>query len=275
VEQAGGSIQLQQPQHPKQQSLNSSSEHLDAHPQQHQHQQQSLGQLSAKDGVSAIHAFMSFLLSLTHADEDGRVILEPPAPHTPATTQQAPQQQAPGAAATAVPARTVSSVSSNRSSSGQLARGGQLRYVLLNAARHFGQLLASARSVLLVSGTLAPIEGLAAQLFPNVAPQRIRHFECAHVVPPEQLLTVSIGRGPSGRALNLKHEARGEAGVMQELGQLLVNLCAVVLQGLVVFVPSFGYLEQLVGQWQASGLWARLNSRKPVFRCAVCVSVYL
>jgi chromosome transmission fidelity protein 1 len=215
-----------------------------------QQQQHSLGRLSAKDGVSAIHSFTAFLLSLTHADADGRIIIEPPA--------------APSAAAAAQQGAAAAVGSSG--SADQASRGGQLRYVLLNAARHFGQLLASARSVLLVSGTLAPIEGLQAQLFPEVAPERVRHFECGHVVPAEQLLAVSVGRGPSGKALNLKHEARGDVGLMSELGQLLANLCAVVPEGLVVFVPSFGYLEQLTQHWRASGMWERLAQRKQVFR---------
>ena len=138
--------------------------------------------------------------------------------------------------------------------------------MLLNAARHFGKLLASARSVLLVSGTLAPVEGLAAQLFPDAGPGRVRHFECGHVVPPQQLLALAVGRGPSGRALDLRHEARGEGGVKAELGQLLVNLCGVVPAGLVVFVPSFSYLEQLSQAWRETGVWDRLAQRKKVFR---------
>lgn len=141
-----------------------------------------------------------------------------------------------------------------------------MRYVLLNAARHFGRLLASARSVLLVSGTLAPVEGLRAQLFPDLPPERLRHFECGHVVPPDQLLAVCVGAGPSGKALNLRHESRGDGAVIDELGQLLLNLAAVVPEGLVVFAPSFGYLEALAGRWQGSGLLARLQQRKQLFR---------
>lgn len=267
VDKAGGSIQLQQ-RHthhsvssmqvdtalPDSSSWQQGQQDQGQHKQQQQQQpsSSSLGQLSSKDGVSAIHAFVSFLLSLTHADADGRVIVDPAAaPQVAASTT---------AAAADSPAATAAAQQQQPG-----ARGGQLRYVLLNAAGHFGKLLASARSVLLVSGTLAPIEGLQAQLFPDAAPERVRHFECGHVVPREQLLTVSIGRGPSGRALNLKHESRGDVGMMGELGQLLLNLCGVVPEGLVVFVPSFGYLQQLSSAWRASGLWERLAQRKQVF----------
>jgi chromosome transmission fidelity protein 1 len=251
VAKAGGSIQLQQHPHPggkPSATAQPADDDTSQQPLQQQQQQQSLGHLSAKDGVSAIHSFISFILSLTHADADGRIIVEPAAAH--------PTPTAAAAAAAA----------GDSSRPEQAVKGGQLRYVLLNAAGHFGKLLASARSVLLVSGTLSPIHGLQAQLFPDVAPDRVRHFECGHVVPQEQLLAVSIGRGPSGRALNLKHGGRGDAAVMAELGQLLVNLCGVVPEGLVVFVPSFGYLEQLSQHWRASGLWERLSQRKQVFR---------
>jgi chromosome transmission fidelity protein 1 len=217
-----------------------------------QQQQQQLGQLSPRDGVSAIHSFIAFLLSLTNTDADGRVIIEPAA--------------AAAAVAALPPTPSGSTGDQEPSAAAQAARGGRMRYVLLNAARHFGRLLSSARSVLLVSGTLAPIDGLRAQLFPDLHPERLRHFECGHVVPADHLLAVSIGSGPSGKALNLRHDSRGDNALIDELGQLLLNLACVVPEGLVVFAPSFGYLEQLLARWQGSGLLARLQQRKQLFR---------
>ncbi|WIA09167.1 hypothetical protein OEZ85_008578 [Tetradesmus obliquus] len=266
VGQAAGSVELQQnkkqqqqqQQQQKQQASEVTNAEADAGPQsqqqQQQQQQQQLGQLSARDGVSAIHSFVSFLLSLTSTDADGRVIIEPAAATPPA------------AAAAAAIGDSTREADLSSSAAAQPARGGRMRYVLLNAARHFGRLLASARSVLLVSGTLAPVEGLRAQLFPDLLPERLRHFECGHVVPPDQLLAVCVGAGPSGKALNLRHESRGDGAVIDELGQLLLNLAAVVPEGLVVFAPSFGYLEALAGRWQGSGLLARLQQRKQLFR---------
>ena len=259
VAKAGGSIELQkqtsQAGKPPSSAATASSGQNQQQQQQQQQQPHGLGHLSAKDGVSATHSFVSFLLSLTHADADGRILIQPSQPHTPPTA---------GATAGAATAAAAGTGDSTRDAA---SKGGQLRYVLLNAAHHFGKLLSSARSVLLVSGTLAPVEGLAAQLFPDIEPTRVKHFECGHVVPPQQLLTVSIGRGPSGRVLDLRHEARSAGSMKGELGQLLVNLCGVVPEGLVVFVPSFGYLEQLREAWKESGVWERLAQRKKVFRC--------
>ena len=61
----------------------------------------------------------------------------------------------------------------------------------------FLQVLAPAQSVILASGTLAPIASLQQQLFPHVPPERMRIFSCGHVVlhnahPPLQLSSSSI-----------------------------------------------------------------------------------
>jgi chromosome transmission fidelity protein 1 len=226
--------------------------------QQQQAQQPFVAASSAQDGVAAIHSFIAFLLSLTNADADGRIVIEPAA--APAAAAAA------AAVAAAAAGRSDASHSATADRGSSSVRGGRLRYVLLNAARHFGRVVSAARSVLLVSGTLAPLEGLQAQLFPDLEAPRIRHFECGHVVPAEQLLAVSIGCGPSGRALDLRHEFRSEVGVIDELGQLLLNLCAVVPEGLVVFVPSFAYLELLDSRWSSSGLLVRLAQRKQLFK---------
>lgn len=250
VARAGGKVELQ----PTQQAAaaaTTAGQDTDAasSPLQQRQQQQQLGHLSAQDGMSAIHSFMSFLLSLTNLDEDGRVIIEPTAAAAAAGGELKAGSDAAGVAAVTTG-----------------GRGSRLRYILLNAARHFGRLLSDARSVLLVSGTLAPVDGLRAQLFPDVDAHRLRHFECGHVVPASQLLALSVGTGPSGKALNLRHDSRGDQALTDELGQLLLNLAAVVPEGLVVFVPSFGYMEQLLARWQTSGLLGRLQQRKQVFR---------
>jgi hypothetical protein len=93
-----------------------------------------------RDGTAALHCFASFLGALTNRDADGRIIIEPAnaqagqPPPLPQQKQQLQQQPA------------------GSSSSDGMPRSGQLRFVLLNSASQFGGLLASARSVVLVSG---------------------------------------------------------------------------------------------------------------------------
>ena len=44
------------------------------------------------------------------------------------------------------------------------------------------QVLSPAHAVVLASGTLAPVASLQQQLFPGLAPARLHHFSCGHVV---------------------------------------------------------------------------------------------
>jgi chromosome transmission fidelity protein 1 len=244
------------------------------------------------------------MTALTNWDADGRIIIEPAANKPPAgqrsQQQQQRQQQVAGAGPAAsaageagedevdlplaaaddldalgvssvggVPASAAAGAGPGAGSAGggsQPPRSGRYSFVLLNAARHFQQVLSAARSVVLVSGTLAPVHSLRAQLLPSVAPERVTHFECGHVIAQDQLLALSIGTGPSGRPLDLRHSNRGKVELMNDAGAVLLNLAGVVPGGMVVFVGSFAYLEQLWGRWEHTGLLQRLGKKKTVFR---------
>ena len=53
---------------------------------------------------------------------------------------------------------------------------------------------------------------------------------------------------------------------MDELGRLLSNICRVVPEGVVVFLPSFAFEQQLVQHWTTTGLWMQLQQHKKVRR---------
>jgi chromosome transmission fidelity protein 1 len=200
-------------------------------------------------GLAALHALISFMGALTNTDGDGRIIVEPAG------------ASGGGGAGGAGPAAAAGGGGGGDAAD----RGGRLRFVLLNAARHFGRLLSGARAVVLASGTLSPVESLRAQLFQHEPPSRIRHFECGHVVPADQLLAVAVGRGPGGGPLDFRHASRGRECTLDEAGGLLLNLAALVPAGMVAFAPSFAYLDQLAARWRDTGLMARLEARKAVF----------
>ena len=69
--------------------------------------------------------------------------------------------------------------------SGGGSAGGSLKFVLLNAAAHFGAVVSAAHAVVLASGTLSPLESVL-HLFPGVPPHRLHRFACGHVVGQER-----------------------------------------------------------------------------------------
>ncbi|EDW07713.1 regulator of telomere elongation helicase 1 homolog [Drosophila mojavensis] len=117
------------------------------------------------------------------------------------------------------------------------------------------------RSVILTSGTLAPLKPLIAELAIPVA----QHLENPHIVDQSQVYVKIIGTGPDREQLISNYKNRDNPKYISSLGQTILNVSRIVPDGLLVFFPSYPMLNQCVDAWQASGLWADLSSRKPIF----------
>ncbi|CAN0237016.1 unnamed protein product, partial [Phaeothamnion confervicola] len=139
------------------------------------------------------------------------------------------------------------------------------KFIMLNPSVHFADILREARAVVLVGGTMRPVAPLVKQLFPDTPRDRLELFSCGHVVPPENLLPLCVARGPSGVQFDFTFRQRATDIQIAELGRLLNNVCTVVPGGVVVFLASYGYLEEVLKRWKASGQLAQLNARKKVF----------
>ena len=140
-----------------------------------------------------------------------------------------------------------------------------VRFVLLNAAACFFDIASEAHAVVLASGTLSPLEPVL-QLFPEIPLDKMHRFSCGHVVGKERLIAIPLGSGPTGQVLDFRHEARSAHNTMDELGRILINVCNSVCGGVVVFFPSFDYLEQLYAKWKSNGMLESLAKRKKVLR---------
>jgi len=143
--------------------------------------------------------------------------------------------------------------------------GAVIKFVLLNAAAQFAKVASSAHAVILASGTLSPLEPVL-QLFPSTPKESIHNYACGHVVSKSRLLALAVGAGPSGATLDFRHASRSAHATMDELGRLLVNVCSAAPGGVVVFFPSFAYIEQVHARWSSTGALGTLSAKKTVFR---------
>ncbi|KAJ7695957.1 helicase C-terminal domain-containing protein [Mycena rosella] len=181
-----------------------------------------------RGAVPPLHAVEAFLLSLTGTNEDGRL--------------------------------TFTLV---RTSSGQ--EEVEMKFQLLNPAPHFLEVVECARSVILAGGTMSPISDVINQLFSQLPPEKVTSFSCGHIIPEANLQTIVVGKGPRGGELEYKAGKQGDEAAIGELGQILQNFAALVPRGMIVFFPSYRFLNTAKDAWQKSGVLARLEGKKKVF----------
>ncbi|KAF4139457.1 Helicase C-terminal domain [Phytophthora infestans] len=142
---------------------------------------------------------------------------------------------------------------------------GLIRFILLNPAIHFQEIVNKSRSVILAGGTMQPVSQVIDQLFSSIPREHIDLFSCGHVIPPENLLGFSLASGPSQKHLEFTYSQRGDMEALDELGRILLNLLRIVPGGIVVFFPSYRFEESAVRRWQATKQYEQIQAKKAIF----------
>ncbi|CBQ73592.1 related to CHL1-protein of the DEAH box family [Sporisorium reilianum SRZ2] len=187
---------------------------------------------TSQSAISNMHAIESFILSLANRSEDGRVVLS----------------------------------STTNTSTGEIVV--RAKYQLLNPSHVFKSLVDEARSVILAGGTMEPMSDFRQQLLPFVPPDRLVTFSCGHVIPPSNLMVSVLSASPKGLPFEFKFDSRDNLELVDELGRTLANLCNIIPAGLVVFVPSYAFLDKVMARWKdaaSGGVLQRLGSKKKIF----------
>jgi len=122
------------------------------------------------------------------------------------------------------------------------------------------------RSILMTSGTLAPLDGTEKEMG---IPFQVK-LENSHVIGAGQALMTCVPRGPRGVFLNSSYKNRDSEDYLAELGSSIMNFAQVVPEGILVFFSSYSILGKSVCLWQRraigeqESLYERLNRRKPI-----------
>uniref|UniRef100_A0A3P9NF89 DEAD/H (Asp-Glu-Ala-Asp/His) box helicase 11 n=1 Tax=Poecilia reticulata TaxID=8081 RepID=A0A3P9NF89_POERE len=143
-----------------------------------------------------------------------------------------------------------------------------VKFLLLNPAVHFAQVLKECRAVIIAGGTMQPVSDFKQELLfsAGVKEERITEFSCGHVIPPENILPFVLCAGPSGQELDFTFQNRDSPQMMDETGRILSNICNVVPGGVVCFFPSYEYSRRIISHWEASGALTRLGNKKKIFQ---------
>lgn len=141
------------------------------------------------------------------------------------------------------------------------------------------------RSIILTSGTLAPLKPLISELDIPISV----NLENPHIVNSSQVCVKIISQGSDKESLNSNYENRyvrcssilyecmikimyriliffrNNPKYINSLGRTILAFCPVVPHGLLVFFPSYFILNMCKEKWQEVGLWSQIQRIKPIF----------
>ena len=138
------------------------------------------------------------------------------------------------------------------------------KYIMLNPALHFQNIIKDARSVVLAGGTMQPIKSVIRDLM-SVDEKHVDIFSCGHVVSPDNVFAITFQKTPSNRLFNFNYTERNKQTTIDELGNSILTLTNIVPKGMVVFLPSYGYLDIVLARWKHTKLLNRIQQHKDIY----------
>ena len=122
---------------------------------------------------------------------------------------------------------------------------------------------------------MSPMSDYTSHLLSYLPPSMITTLSCGHVIPKENLIAWTLSTGPTGKTFEFTYGKRGGREgeeMLDDLGTAVLNICSVVPDGVVVFFPSYNFLETVIKRWQIAvpgakgSIWERLAFKKALFK---------
>jgi fanconi anemia group J protein len=140
----------------------------------------------------------------------------------------------------------------------------ELHLWCLNPAIPFAALSKHARTVIVTSGTLSPIDSFAGELGVNFAVAK----SLPHVVNVKtQVFASVVAFGPGAAKMDATYKGSMQFTFQDSLGQAVLDYCKVIPGGVLIFFPSYRMLKTLAERWRSTGAWAALEQIKGVVVC--------
>lgn len=125
-----------------------------------------------------------------------------------------------------------------------------LHFACLDAAIAIKPVFDRFSSVIITSGTLSPLEMYPKMLnFPTVVQESY-----TMTLARRSFLPLIVTRGSDQASVSTSFKVRNEPSVVRNYGSLLTEFAKATPDGMVVFFPSYLYMESIISMWQGMGI---------------------
>ncbi|KAJ5753103.1 hypothetical protein N7520_010020 [Penicillium odoratum] len=125
-----------------------------------------------------------------------------------------------------------------------------LHFTCLDAAIAIKPVLDRFSSVVITSGTLSPLEMYPKMLGFTAVMQESYSMTLAR----RSFLPMIVTRGSDQAQVSSSFGIRNDPGVVRNYGTLLTEFARITPDGIVVFFPSYLYMESIISMWQGMGI---------------------
>lgn len=105
-------------------------------------------------------------------------------------------------------------------------------------------------SVIITSGTISPLDMYPRMLNFDTVIQESYTMTLAR----KSFLPIVVTKGSDQVAISSRFEIRNDPSVVRNYGNLLIEFAKLTPDGMVVFFPSYLYMESIISSWQAMGI---------------------
>lgn len=125
-----------------------------------------------------------------------------------------------------------------------------LHFTCLDAAIAIKPVFDRFSSVIITSGTLSPLEMYPKMLgFPTVLQESY-----TMTLARRSFLPMIVTRGSDQAQISSSFQIRNDPGVVRNYGNIVLEFSRITPDGIVVFFPSYLYMETIISMWQGMGI---------------------
>ncbi|GBE62161.1 DNA repair helicase [Babesia ovata] len=136
-----------------------------------------------------------------------------------------------------------------------------LQFSCLDASIAMQPVVDNFQSVILTSGTISPLEMYPKIL--NFTPVLTQSLPMS--LDRDCLCPLIVSKGANQLQMSTKFDLRNDITVLRNYGNLLIELCKNIPDGVVCFFPSYAYMELIVSHWYECGIIATIMEHKLIF----------